>query len=188
MTSLKPLTPRQAVPTLEVPLVGGGTWRLADQSPENFTLVVFYRGLHCPLCARYLGELERTLGEYEKRGVSVVAISSDSEARAAKAKEEWKLPNLALGYGLDLDTARAWGLYISAGIGKTSAGIEEPALFSEPGLYLVRPDGTLYFGNVQTMPFARPSFREILGALDFVIEKGYPARGEVIDHSSPQAA
>ena len=109
MTSMTPLMPRQSVPSLEVPLVGGGTWRLADQKPGNFTLVVFYRGLHCPLCARYLGELERTLGEYEKRGVSVVVISSDSQERAAQAKQEWKLPSLAVGYGLDLDTARAWG-------------------------------------------------------------------------------
>ena len=63
-------------------------------------------------------------------------------------------------------------------------GFEEPALFSEPGLFLVRPDGTLYFGTVQTMPFARPNFREILGALDFVLAKGYPARGEIVDHKA----
>ncbi len=44
MTSINPLIPRQPVPALEVETVGGGTWRLADQSPENFTLVVFYRG------------------------------------------------------------------------------------------------------------------------------------------------
>ena len=69
-----------------------------------------------------------------------------------------------------------------------SIGVDEPALFSEPGLYLVRPDGTLYFGTVQTMPFARPNLAEILGALDFVIKNNYPARGEVIDHTKAQAA
>lgn len=42
-----------------------------------------------------------------------------------------------------------------------------------------------YFGTVQTMPFARPAFDQILGALDFVIAKNYPARGEVIDHTNP---
>jgi hypothetical protein len=57
-------------------------------------------------------------------------------------------------------------------------GIEEPALFSEPGLYLVRPDRTLYAGAVNTMPFARTNFGELLKALDFIIEKDYPARGE----------
>jgi hypothetical protein len=28
------------------------------------------------------------------------------------------------------------------------------------------------------MPFVRPHFRELLAALDFAIEKNYPARGE----------
>jgi hypothetical protein len=65
-----------------------------------------------------------------------------------------------------------------------SIGFDEPALFSEPGLFVIRPDGTLYFGAVQTMPFARPAFGDILKALDFVIANDYPARGEVIDISS----
>ena len=42
-----------------------------------------------------------------------------------------------------------------------------------------RPDHTLYFAIVQTMPFVRPHFSELLTALDFVIAKDYPARGEV---------
>ena len=70
----------------------------------------------------------------------------------------WKLQHVDLAYGLPLDEARAWGLYVSTSRGKTSLGIEEPAMFSEPGLFLVRPDGTLYWGNVSTMPFARPHF------------------------------
>ena len=89
-----------------------------------------------------------------------------------------KASGLRFGYGLSLKSARQWGLYISASRGKTSIGIEEPALFSEPGVFIVRPDGTLYYGAVQTMPFARPSFQDLLGAIDFAIAKDYPARGE----------
>ena len=33
-------------------------------------------------------------------------------------------------------------------------------------------------GSTQTMPFARPSFQDLLGAIDFAIAKDYPARGE----------
>ena len=107
------------------------------------------------------------------------ADRNDAE-RAAITKEKWALPALTLGYGLDLETARRWGLYISASKGPTSAGVVEPDLFIEPGLFVVRPDCTLYFASVQTMPFARPHFSDILGALDFVIAKNYPARGEVL--------
>ncbi len=60
----------------------------------------------------------------------------------------------------------------------TSAGVEEPPLFAEPELFLVKPDGTLYWGSVSTMPFARPHFSEIAQAIDFALSKNYPARGE----------
>ncbi len=42
----------------------------------------------------------------------------------------------------------------------------------------MRPDKTLYAANIVTMPFTRPRFKEVLGALDVIIEKNYPARGE----------
>jgi peroxiredoxin len=179
MTDIMPLVPRQLVPTLAVSLVGGGRFDIAAENPERFTMVVFYRGLHCPICRTQLGDLETKLPDFAKRGVGVVAISSDNAERAERSKREWKLPNLRLGFGLDLRVARAWGLYVSTGRGMTSAGVEEPALFSEPGLFLVRADHTLYFASVQTMPFARPHFADILGAIDYVIGKDYPARGEV---------
>lgn len=189
ISPLTPLFPRQPVPDLSVSTLDSGIWRLADQRPENFTLVVFYRGLHCPVCATYVRDLDTKLEEFAHRGVTVLAASSDTAARAAEAKQKWRLEKLPVGYGLDLDTARHWGLYISAGHGTTSAGVEEPALFTEPGLFLIRPDRTLYFGAVQTMPFARPHFADILGALDFVIAKSYPARGEVTDPvATPRAA
>ena len=181
MPDITPLIPRQTVPPLVVPLVGGDRFDISKEKPEHFSFIVFYRGLHCPICRTQLGELETKLPDFAKRGVSVVALSSDAAERAERAKLEWKLANLRLGYGLDLAVARAWGLYISTGRGRTSAGVEEPALFSEPGLFLVRPERTLYFANVQTMPFARPHFGDILAALDFVIAKDYPARGEVVN-------
>jgi peroxiredoxin len=149
---------------------------------------VFYRGLHCPICSAYLGDLDRKLDAFRERGVEVIAISSDSEERARQSKDKWQLPHLTVGYGLDLDVARAWGLYISSSRGMTSAGVEEPKRFNEPGLFLIRPDGTLYFASVQTMPFARPGFGDILKAIDFVIAKDYPARGEVVDQGRAAAA
>jgi hypothetical protein len=42
------LMPRQPVPALTVSLLNGDAWTLAEQKPEHFTLMVFYRGLHCP--------------------------------------------------------------------------------------------------------------------------------------------
>jgi peroxiredoxin len=163
---------------LSVDTVAHGRWHLADSKPAHFNLLVFYRGLHCPICRPYLGELDRLVGEFTQRGVEVIAVSTDTVERAAQTVKEWKLDAVRVGYGLSIDEARAWGLFISTSRGKTSSGFEEPALFAEPGIFLIRPDGTLYFSTVQTMPFARPRFADILPAIDFVIKNDYPARGE----------
>ena len=179
MSSHTTLMPRQATPSLDVSLLGGRNWSLSDQNPENFTLVVFYRGRHCPICGLYLGELNRRADDFAENGVNIRVLSGDSEERAADAKSEWQLDKLSIGHGLSIEKAREWGLYVSSGRGKTSIGIEEPALFSEPGVFLVRPDQTLYYGATQTMPFARPGFADLLGAVKFAVEKDYPARGEV---------
>ncbi len=173
------LVPRQPVPSLSVPTVNGPRWTLVERKPERFSLIVFYRGLHCPICRGYLTELNRVLPDFSTRGVDVLAVSSDTEDRARQTVDTWKLPNLTVGYGLGLGEARGWGLYVSSGRGKSSLGVEEPVQFSEPGVFLVRPDATLYWSSVQTMPFARPHFAEMLTALDFVVKNDYPARGEL---------
>ncbi len=176
------LTPRQKVPTLDVALIGGDRFVLGASTATHFDLIVFYRGLHCPICAKYLLELERLAPQFEQRGVQIVAISSDDQDRGQKMAEKVNANVVKFGYGLSLVSARQWGLYISTSRGATSLGIDEPALFSEPGVFLVRPDGTLYYGSVQTMPFARPQFQDLLGAIDFAIAKDYPARGEYTGH------
>ena len=175
---MSPLIPRHPVPALNLPLVGGGRYVLGAEPGERFDLVVFYRGLHCPICAKYLLELERLAPEFAQRGVKIVAVSSDAEDRAQQMADKVKASAVRFAWGLSLKSARQWGLYISASRGTTSIGIEEPQLFSEPGVFLVRTDGTLYYGAVQTMPFARPQFQDLLGAIDFAIAKDYPARGE----------
>jgi peroxiredoxin len=172
------LIAREKTPALKVETLSHGHFDLASDGAERFTLVTFYRGLHCPICANYLKELERLTPEFEERGVKTIAISSDGKDRAQQMAEKIGASKLRFGYGLLLSIAKGWGLYISTSRGTTSIGIEEPPLFSEPGLFLIRPDQTLYYASVQTMPFVRPSFREMVQALDFVIAKNYPARGE----------
>lgn len=165
--------PRALTPPLSVPIVGGGTFVLADCRPERFTMVVFYRGLHCPVCKSYLRGLEGKLTDFSSRGVDVIAVSGDDAHRAEQAKREWNLPNTTIGYDQSVESMRAWGLYISRSIKDA-----EPPEFGEPGLFLVRPDATLYYAAINSMPFGRPSLADMLGAIDFVEANDYPARGE----------
>lgn len=165
--------PRTEAPPLEVETVGGGAWRLADAEPDTFTMIVFYRGLHCPICKGYLRDLDRRAEDFAERGVEVITVSGDDRGRAERTKEEWGLENLGVGYGQSIESMRAWGLFISRSIKD-----EEPPEFGEPGLFLIRPDGTVYYEAINSMPFARPQFSEVLQAIDFVTKNDYPARGE----------
>jgi peroxiredoxin len=167
------IKPRQPVPDLQVETLDAGSWRLADQTPRHFTMLVFYRGLHCPICKSYLRDLNGKIPEFTARGVEAIAISCDDRERAERTKREWGLDRLRIGYGLTIPKAREWGLFISRGIKEG-----EPAEFSEPGLFLVKPDGTLYASAVNSMPFSRPTFADVLNAVDFVTRNNYPARGE----------
>ena len=164
--------PTEPAPDLTVPLLRGGTYRLADQRPRTFTMVVFFRGLHCPVCRAQLSELERRLGEFEQRGIEVIAVSGETRERATQLAQEWRLEQLPLAYGLTEDQMRSWGLFISHGINDG-----EPELFNEPGLFLISPDGTVYYESILSMPVGRPRVDDLLGGIDYWVAHGYPARG-----------
>jgi peroxiredoxin len=165
--------PTQPAPDLTVPLLRGGTYRLADQRPRLFTMVVFFRGLHCPVCQAQLRELERRLAELEERGIGVIAVSGETRERTTTLAQEWRLERLPLAYGLTEAQMRAWGLFISRGINEG-----EPALFNEPCLFLISPDHTVYYASVLSMPVGRPRLDDLLGGIDYWTTHGYPARGQ----------
>ena len=83
--------PGAPAPSLELPLAGGGTFRLADAAPRQFTMLVFNRGLHCPVCRAQLSELNRRFDELAEKGIDVVSISGESEQRANQMRDEWKI-------------------------------------------------------------------------------------------------
>ena len=167
------IKPASKVPALDLPLTIGARYDLAKQHPDNFTLVVFYRGLHCPVCRSQLKDLSEKLDKFTERGVNVVAVSMDSKERAMQIHEKWHTGDVPLAYGMSEETAREWGLYISSARDDS----DEPNVFSEPGMFLVRPDGTLCFASVQNAPFTRPSFDQLLQGIDYILEHDYPVRG-----------
>ena len=169
--SLK-LTPDTQVPALSLPLVGGGTFTLNETAPEHFTMVVFYRGHHCPVCKTYLEKLNGLAAGYAAAGFDMVVASMNSEDLAQQTAAEWDIGNLKLAYGLSEATAREWGLWISKAIKEAEADV-----FCEPGMAWVRPDGRLYMIDISNMPWARPDLELLLSKVPMAVEKGYPARG-----------
>lgn len=166
------LTPRKEVPEIQIDLVNDTHWSLKEQSPENFTMLIFYRGKHCPVCKTYLEDLQKMLSQFTDMGINIIAISSDKEDVAKATYEAWDIADIPVGFEFPVKEAREWGLYISEAIKD-----EEPDKFIEPGLFLIKPDQTLYSSSIQTMPFARPNFKDVLKGLKFVLKEAYPARG-----------
>ena len=119
-------------------------------------------------------ELDQLLDRFVAHGIHVFVASANDKELAEKAVAEWGIKRLRVGYGVTREDAARWGLFGSAAI-KDS----EPEWFVEPGLFVIRPNGELYASIVQTMPFQRPSGESLLGTLEWILEKGYPARGDM---------
>lgn len=171
------ILPRTQVPNLNLSDTNDNTFDLhqTTSQADNFLIVFFYRGYHCPICKAQLQDLNKNIEKFEELGIKLVAVSSNTEELAKKSAEEWDIDKLQVVYGLDIKTGmNEWGLNATASI-KDS----EPAQFTEPGMFIIRPNGELYASSIQTMPFTRPSSRELLGGLKYIVEKGYPGRGEL---------
>lgn len=168
-------TPKHKAPDLAFPLLSGGSWNLSEQKPEKFTLIVFYRGLHCPICKKYLEQLDSLLPQFNERGTNVIAVSMDTERRARLSRMKWDIPNLELGYELSLESAKKWGLYLSKAVKDG-----EPDIFSEPGLFLIDSDNSVYYSTMNSNPWGRPYLPSFVKAVDYIVSSGYPARGEMI--------
>ena len=167
------IKPKQHVPELTLATVDGGIFDLRSHNPDRFSMLVFYRGVHCPVCKKYLAELEAKLPKFEALGVQSIAISTDTRERAQHTVKEWGLSKLPLAYGLPVDEARKWGLYVSHAIRDG-----EPPVFSEPGLFLVRPDLTLQYAAINSGPRGRPGIDDMLVAIQSMVQNNTPPRGE----------
>ena len=145
-------------PSINVEKLGGGTLELSKPAPGfDWKMLVVYRGKHCPLCTKYLNELNELLPEFNALGVDVAAVSSDSLDRA-KAQLAEVNPNFEVGYDLSIEQMRSLGLYIS----EPRLGMNAERPFAEPGLFVINENGELQMIDISNVPFARPPLASML--------------------------
>lgn len=166
------ILPGKKTPSLILNTLDNEEWSLEKKLNNNMTMIVFYRGLHCPICSDFLKLIESQLEDYKKANTNVIAVSMDSKEKALKTKKIWQLSNLKIAYDLSEEKAREWNLYISNSIKEAESDV-----FCEPGLFIIKQDGSLYMVNTSNMPFARPDVSSLPSKLIFSQEKGYPVRG-----------
>ncbi|MGJ8625546.1 MAG: redoxin domain-containing protein [Sulfitobacter sp.] len=170
MTTLKAghALPETKVHTLEGDVVTLGT----PVGGHQWQLVVIYRGLHCPLCKKYLVQLDEMVGQFNDLGVDVLAVSGDPKTKAQAMVDEKNL-SLQMGYGLTIDQMTALGLYVS----DPRSAQETDRPFAEPGLFVINSEGNIQILDVSNAPFARPDLATLLNGIKFVRENNYPIRG-----------
>ena len=92
----------------------------------------FCRGLHCPVCSEFLKLLDAQLEDYKKSKTKWLLFQWIIRKKAIKAKENWDLKNINIAYGLSIENAREWDLYISNSIKEAESDI-----FCEPAFFLL---------------------------------------------------
>ena len=162
-------------PVIELPTLGGNSIELGTpQHGADWRLVAVYRGKHCPMCTRYLNELEALKDKFLQIGVDIAAVSADSEAQASAHMADLSV-SFPIAYGLTIEQMQQLGLYISHP--RSARETDHP--FAEPGLFVINDKGQVQVIDISNGPFVRPELNVLLSGLTFIRnpENNYPIRG-----------
>ena len=144
------------------------------QGDATWQMVVVYRGRHCPLCTRFLNQLEGFKDRLVAIGIDLVAVSADSREQLESHREKLSV-SFPLGYGLPLEAMQTLGLYISV----PRSEQETDHNFAEPGLFVVNEEGNIQVVDIANNPFVRPDLEALVSGLEWIRnpENHYPIRG-----------
>lgn len=161
------------LPGLKLPLVGGGEVVLGEVANRGaWQVVIVYRGLHCPLCNKYLKRLEELKRNFEKANAEIIAISGDPLEKAAAIIEKNGL-TFPVAYGLSVDQMKELGLYISEALPDDDT--DRP--WAEPATFAVNSEGKLQLIEISNTPFNRADLAELYDTVEWIQENDYPIRG-----------
>lgn len=176
--------PGTRFPEIVLPLVAGGDTSIGTpSSPENWRLVVIYRGAHCPLCTRYLTALEGYIAGFAQANTEVIAVSADSREKASAYASQHGF-SFPLAGELTLAHMRQLGLYVS----QPAAPGEADGPFAEPGLFVIDGAGIVHVVEIANAPFVRPDLELLCRSVGYMQLSGdqrhddyggphYPIRG-----------
>lgn len=171
----KKLSAGAIFPIIDVPKLNGANIKLgAPRHPFTWQLVIVYRGKHCPLCTRYLKELNDKLTELNALGIDVVAVSADTQQQAQTQIAEIT-PNYDIAYDLNQQQMQSLGLYVS----EPRSSTETDHLFAEPGLFVINSEGKIQLIDISNAPFCRPDLSALVMGIKFIRDpkNQYPIRG-----------
>lgn len=169
------LHPGDDFPTIEVTSQSGDTVLLGrPKAGLDWQMVVVYRGKHCPLCTKYLNQIQGFKQKLAQTGIDLIAVSADSKAQLEQHSEQLEL-DYPLAYGLTIAQMQELGLYISDP--RSAQETDHP--FAEPGLFVVNAEGKVHVVDISNNPFVRPELEALTNGLAWIRnpDNNYPIRG-----------
>ncbi|MCR9594226.1 peroxiredoxin family protein [Vibrio alginolyticus] len=173
-TSVK-LKAGDSFPHLQATLLDGSSVTLGQpQGDATWRAVFVYRGKHCPLCTKYLNELESYKQAFADAGVDILAVSGDSKAQLEGHLEKLEI-SFPIAYGLTEEQMKTLGLYVSI----PRSEQETDHNLAEPGLFVVNEHGDLHVVDISNNPFVRPELGALSRGLAWIRDpnNNYPIRG-----------
>ena len=166
----------QKAPDVHARDLDGKDIALSSLYARSPILLAFYRGGWCPYCNSEIHALTTAYPEYQKRGVTPVAVSVDKPDAEAKMRATYAVPfpilsdddavdieafHVVKHVGDDeLAKMKSFGVDLESYSGKTHHEIAIPALF------LIDRSGVVRWAHSDPEYKVRPSTAQILAAID----------------------
>jgi peroxiredoxin len=165
----------EAAPDFALPDFSGRTHRLADARAKGPVVLVFYRGLWCPFCAKTLRAMDAMRPALEREGATLLAASPQEPAHAMEAAS-------CLGLGLTLLHDRGcqvaaryrivWPvpenmrlLYAKFGHPLALENGDDGSVLPMPAAFVIGPDGVVAAAKVDPRPSVRMEPADALAAV-----------------------
>ncbi len=162
-----------AFPSLTVTSLEGEAVDISTPSNgADWKMVVVYRGRHCPLCTKYLNNLENFAARLADIGVDLVAVSGDSGEQLKEHLERLEV-SFPLFHGLSIEQMQSLGLYVS--YPRSEKETDHP--FPEPGLFVINDQRGVQVVDISNNPFVRPEPEALTSGLEWIRQNDYPIRG-----------
>ena len=161
-------------PSITVTALDGSQHDLAQRNEGRWKMVVVYRGRHCPLCTKYLNNLEGYVSRLDEIDVDVIAVTAD---RLEQVQDQLKKLDVSfpMYHGLTIEQMKELGLYISHP--RSPQETDHP--FPEPGLFVINNEGEVHVVDLSNNPFVRPELKALTNGLAWIKDpdNNYPIRG-----------
>jgi peroxiredoxin len=147
----------QTFPTLDVPMVGGGTISIPQSLRGSYGVVLIYRGAWCPYCRAQLAGFQRASEKLAEAGIKVVALSVDDEATTIGTIEKFKL-SFPVGHSANAEKVASI----------TGAYTNDSPRYLQTTDFLLAPDGKILNAVYSSGPLGTLVAEDVIGMVTYL--------------------